>query len=166
MITARRQSACLWTCLAVSSLAFWYSGCTMVDGTCVYHVEGTLVAKAEQAPATDTTVAVTMDSVFKPAEESPDWRGFVTTTKDGQFAVDVLGHRWGYTLLLGFIPIGSAKPPVPPVVERVYLYYRPSSDSQWAHMVVPVPSSAQSNAEPGNRWVRIGTVQVAARAKP
>jgi hypothetical protein len=139
----------------------------MVDGAAVYQVDGTVVSsgKEEAVPAAGAQVVVMRaERQFRPEfdidERTPGNKGFAVADARGHFSFDMAGPRWGYTLLLGIIPTGDTKSPVPPVLDEVHVYVRTSRSSSWRIVEVPTPLVIQSDSGPGWRLVHLGTVSL------
>lgn len=158
-----RKTAAVFASVVLSASIL--SGCTIVDGSLKYVVEGTAVDGAGE-PVAGAKVAVTTRQGFDPSVERPDWPGFALTEKNGSFTASTYDGSWGYSLLFGFIPIGSTTPPIPPTIDRVYLHYQRDKASAWQQVALPVDVSAQGEAEPGQRRVQVGTVKLGADSGP
>ena len=135
-------------------------GCINVDGSTVYTVHGRLTELGGQQPIREGLVAVATSSTFDPDDLPSDWSGFGRPDSDGRFAVGTEGPPWGYSLLFGVIPIGSPEVPIPPPLEKLYVFYQRSRKSSWQRLSPDVGSSEQDRVEKGKRWVQLGNIDV------
>ncbi len=139
------------------------SGCTNVDGSTVYSIQGRLTASDSQLPIREGLIVVARSSTFHPDDLLPsdsDWSGFGRPDSDGRFAVEIEGPPWGYSILFGFIPIGSTEPPIPRPPEKLYVFYQRRQGSSWRRLSSDVKSSEQDQVEKGKRWVKLGNIDV------
>ena len=65
---------------------------------------------------------------------------------------------WGYTLLFGFIPLGSTTPPEVPVLDHIFLHAH--DQSGWRTICAPLSREQQTRRKPGERWVHLGEITV------
>jgi hypothetical protein len=152
-------------CMTAAALPL--AGCIMVDCGTVRHIDGRLV-DADQRPI-NGWVGATLDQ--RNPEETYDaitdrerwgdpdksWLGLTHTDEDGHFDLRCgSGINWGYTLLFGFIPLGSTRPPDVAVVDHLFLHIH--DDRGWRSTRVALTPEQQARAEPGKRWVGLGTV--------
>lgn len=82
-----------------------------------------------------------------------DWRD----DEAGRFSMRFQGDAWGYALPT-FLPVDPPEPPVPDKLNKIVLYIH---DPQgWRIAEVPVTDDQQARAQPGVRWIDIGTVKI------
>lgn len=133
-------------------------GCANVDGGTIYAVRGRLMRSGK--PVSTGLVVANMSKAFDPYDLPSDWPGYGKPDSQGHFAVSTEGPGWGYTVFLGFIPVGPTEPPVPPRITCMPLYYRDNNDSRWQRVPVYTDASTQEEAEPGKRAIDLGVVEL------
>jgi hypothetical protein len=134
------------------------SGCAMVDCAFTYHVAGTIVDGDTGDPLSGKRVAASREEL-EPGTPA-DWPGWAVSDSTGSFTADlVTGPTWGYSLFLGFIPVGSRVGPVPPPLDT-FLVNAEGADGLRHSYVVATPPGGQARTAPAERWLGIGRLSV------
>jgi len=149
----KRLMAVLLGVAALSS-----GGCAMVDCGTTRHIEGVLV-DAKGDPLNGWVGASEVEKDPKQWGEPEESWGLTHTRKSGEFRLQrASGINWGYALLLGFIPLGSTRPPEVPILDEVYLHVHDASG--WRSVRLALSPDQQTRAKPGERWIDLGRVVV------
>jgi len=134
------------------------AGCAVVDCAFVYHVGGRVVNGDTGEPLEGTLVAASKEELG-PAMP-PDWPGWARSDSLGRFSADyVTGPAWGYSLLFGFIPLGSKTGPVPPPLDTFFITAEDASGVLHSYEVA-TPPGGQMRTAPAERWIESGELSV------
>jgi hypothetical protein len=151
-----RRSRLALALLSLSVLAL--SGCAVVDCAFTYHVSGRLVNGDTGAPLAGSRVAATRRQ-FESAT-SDNWPGWAHSDSTGRFMADlVTGPAWGYSLLFGFIPLGSRIGPVPPPLDTFFITAEDAGGARQTSEVA-TPAGGQERTAPAERWIELGDLSV------
>lgn len=171
-------------------VAWGSTGCINVAAMTFYTYEGVLVDAASGLPLVGASVVATFRDPRGPEEAAlgPPLVGesFVATLRDrewpemdevlsedvtagrgsqtdsrGRYRGEFGGDGWGYTLLFGFIPLSSTKPPVPPLLGNILVYAK--VNGHWRKYLVPLPREAQPAPKPGKRHLIIPKLELDCR---
>lgn len=151
----------LWHVIGCTFLLVTVAGCTNVDGVVFYEVKGILVDQHD-VPVPNMRVAPSLRASVKQeveTSESPGANpGYTRTDESGHFEYRLPAGGWGYTLLLGVIPVGQSTPPIPPPMNSLYIHV--SVGDGWKTVHCDADRIDQSETGPGLRRVQLGRVQL------
>ncbi len=142
--------------LAIAAAAV--SGCAVVDGAFTYHVAGRIVDGDTGNPLAGKRVAASKQELEPGTTDN--WPGWALSDSAGRFSADlVTGPSWGYSLLFGFIPIGSRVGPIPPPLDTFFVTAQGADGSRRSYEVA-TPPGGQSRTAPAERWIELGGLSV------
>ncbi|MHC4982984.1 MAG: hypothetical protein ACYTF6_07435 [Planctomycetota bacterium] len=155
--------------MLTSAMVFSSTGCVMVDCITVRHIEGVLVdargraisgwVGATEREANPEQACHSISDREEWGEPEKSWLGLTHTGEDGRFSLDHgSAITWGYTLLFGFIPLGSTTPPDVPILDHIFLYVH--GKDGWRTVPVPLTPEQQTRSKPGERWIDISRIVV------
>lgn len=144
----------------------WCGGCVMADGVYTYHARGVLVEAGSSQPLQDVKLSLALRDWEHPENRSWLDKTAISPDASGCFSVSgTTGLAWGTTYLFGFIPLQRCgQAPTPPPLKEVFLFVR--VDEQWRVLRIPLNIDQQNKTGPAERWIELGTVQVAPRELP
>lgn len=134
-------------------------GCRTVEEPFTYEFTGRLLDAQSRLPLSHVLMAVE-DMDFDPQVEGEDWIGLSRTGLGGEFIDEcTVPGAWGYTEMLGFIPLGSRTPPAPPPLREATLVVK--RGHEWVKSKLTIKTSQQRKSKPGRRRIELGPLMVA-----
>lgn len=138
--------------LHIMTLLAVLSGCANVDGGYMYTYRARLSSATKDKRPEEIRLVVSLSPVAVERLDAMSVNFPRTGELEGKLAS---GITWGYTAIFG-IPLGDTRPPIPPLIDSLYLYI--DNGNSWKEIVVTLAAESQRSCGSGWRTLELGNI--------